>query len=741
MFKRVLIANRGEIALRIIRALRELNITSIAIFSEEDENSLYVKEADESICIGNKRSIDSYLNMENIISAAISVNADAIHPGYGFLSEDYTFSTLCKECNIKFIGPDSRFINLMGNKINARKIMKENKMPVIPGSFNIIKSIDEAKNIINRIGLPVIIKTTTGGGGKGIRVITDFTQLENIIDSVNEELNFSFKDNGIYIEKIINNAKHIEIQIIADNYGNIVALPERDCSLQRNHQKIAEESPCSIISDRERSYLQNITKSALSKVGYNNIGTVEFLMDNDHNFYFLEMNTRIQVEHPVSEEITGIDLVKQQILLSAGEHLNIKQSDIHINGCSIEARINAEDPINDFYPNSGKIQKIVLPMGTGIRNEFGVSSGDKMSPYYDSLLGKIIVHADNRNLAIKRMENALNEFNIKGITINKEFLKWIFKHAYFKSGNYSTTFINNKLINNFKESTSIDNKVNFDRKIHDNLDIGIKYLTSKKIAKQCPRCKKIIYYKNMNKFQICPFCDYGFRVNALDRLHMITDQFKEWDSDIVTTNPLKFPEYSKKIDAAQISTKINESILTGDAIIGKYHVALGIMDPFFIMGSLGAATGEKITKLFDKATTKKLPVIIYTASGGARMQEGTLALMQMAKITQAINRHRNLGLLYISIMMDPTMGGVTASFASQSDFIIAEPNSTIGFAGKRVVEQTTGKIMPSNFQTAESAYKNGFIDAIISRDKQNEFLNNILMINSSLKWCGVSKNE
>ena len=245
----------------------------------------------------------------------------------------------------------------------------------------------------------------------------------------------------------------------------------------------------------------------------------------------------------------------------------------------------------------------------------------------------------------------------------------------------------------------------------------------------------------MNKFQICPFCDYGFRVNALDRLHMITDQFKEWDSDIVTTNPLKFPEYSKKIDAAQISTKINESILTGDAIIGKYHVALGIMDPFFIMGSLGAATGEKITKLFDKATTKKLPVIIYTASGGARMQEGTLALMQMAKITQAINRHRNLGLLYISIMMDPTMGGVTASFASQSDFIIAEPNSTIGFAGKRVVEQTTGKIMPSNFQTAESAYKNGFIDAIISRDKQNEFLNNILMINSSLKWCGVSKNE
>ena len=422
MLKKVLIANRGEIAVRIIRACREMNIRTVAIYSEIDKNSLHTKLADEAICVGPAPSGKSYLNIKNILEAANLSGADSIHPGFGFLSENSTFAKMCEESNIKFIGPNYKVIDLMGNKSNSKELMKSAGVPVIPGSEGSVKSFQEAKEIAKKIGFPIMIKAAAGGGGKGIRLVQDMKELENAYNIVKQEAKISFNDDELYIEKFIINPRHVEIQILADEHGNVVHLGERDCSVQRRNQKILEESPSTVLDEELRNKMGEAAIKAVKASKYYNAGTIEFLVDKDRNFYFMEMNTRIQVEHPVTEWITGIDIVKEQIRIASGEKLRLKQEDINFRGHSIECRVNAENPDKNFMPVPGEIKGLNFPGGNGVRIDTSVYSGYKIPPTYDSMIAKIIVHAENRDEAISKMKRALEECIIDGIDTNIDFL-------------------------------------------------------------------------------------------------------------------------------------------------------------------------------------------------------------------------------------------------------------------------------------------------------------------------------
>lgn len=445
--KKILIANRGEIAVRIIRACKEMNIKTVAIYSEADRNSLHTRLADEAICIGPAPSNKSYLNIKNIIEAACITKADSIHPGFGFLSENSKFAQICEESNIKFIGPRSEVIDLLGNKSNSKELMRKAGVPIIPGSNGAIKSIKEAINICNKIGYPVMIKAAAGGGGKGIRVVNSEEELESSYNIVKQEARISFSSDEVYIEKYIKNPRHVEIQILADEHGNIVHLGERDCTIQRNHQKIIEETPSTAIDDRLRTKMGMAAIKAAKIAGYTSCGTVEFLVDSDKNFYFMEMNTRIQVEHPITEMRTGIDIVKEQIKIAAGEPLKVKQRDIKFDGCSIECRINAENPSKNFMPCPGKITDIHLPGGNGIRVDTAIYSGYVIPPNYDSMIAKIIVHGATRNEAISKMKRALEELVIEGIDTNRDFLFEIIRNPNFIRGNFDTSFIEKEILN------------------------------------------------------------------------------------------------------------------------------------------------------------------------------------------------------------------------------------------------------------------------------------------------------
>ena len=438
MFKKILIANRGEIALRVLRACRELGIKTVAIHSETDENAMHVKMADESICVGPASAQSSYLNIPAIITAATLTNVDGIHPGYGFLSENQRFAEIIEEHNIKFIGPHSSHIKIMGNKIDAKKIMDENQVPTVPGLNNISdkKSIEE---FIKNVDLPIIVKAASGGGGKGMRVVTSAEEINNAINSAKAEAKKSFNDDNVYLEKFLTNPKHIEIQILADAHGNIITLGERDCSIQRKHQKLIEESPSELLTNEKRKEISDLCKKAISSIGYEGVGTLEFLYEND-NFYFMEMNTRLQVEHPVTEMVTGIDLVKQQILAASGEKLTISQNDINFRGHAIECRINAEHP-DSFIPSPGKITQYHQPGGLGVRVESAVYQGYSVPPHYDSMIGKLITYADNRKECIARMNRALEEYIIMGINTNIQLHQKIIMSKEFQSGKYDINFM------------------------------------------------------------------------------------------------------------------------------------------------------------------------------------------------------------------------------------------------------------------------------------------------------------
>ena len=445
MLKKVLVANRGEIAVRIIRACREMGIRTVAIYSEADEKAMHTKLADEAICIGPANSFKSYLNIKNIIEAACITHADSIHPGFGFLSENSKFAKICEESGIKFIGPSSEVIDLMGNKSNAKKLMKSAGVPVIPGSDGALKNLEEAKKIAGKIGYPIMLKASNGGGGKGIRLVQNEKELEDAYGIVKQEAKVSFGEDELYMEKFIANPRHIEIQILADECGNSVYLGERDCTMQRRNQKVLEESPSAIVDNKLREKMGEAALKAVKAAKYTNAGTVEFLVDKDKNFYFMEMNTRIQVEHPVTEWVTGIDIVKEQIKIASGENLNISQKDIQIKGHSIECRINAENPEKKFMPCPGEIKGLLLPGGNGVRVDTAVYNGYIIQPYYDSMIAKIIVYAENREEAIAKMKRALEECVIDGIDTNIDFLLKIINCNEFKEGNYDTSFIGEKL--------------------------------------------------------------------------------------------------------------------------------------------------------------------------------------------------------------------------------------------------------------------------------------------------------
>ncbi|MGI6427282.1 MAG: acetyl-CoA carboxylase biotin carboxylase subunit [Natronincolaceae bacterium] len=441
MFKRILIANRGEIAFRIIRACKEMGIETVAVYSEIDRDSIHVHIADEAICIGPAPAKKSYLNMDNIISAALVTKCDAIHPGYGFLAEDSKFVDACTENGIKFIGPKKEHIEKMGDKSEARKIMAEAGVPIIPGSANSTGDAAEAFDISKKIGFPVMIKASGGGGGKGMRVVNNEGEFIDRFNIAKLEARTAFDDDSIYIEKFIEKPRHIEFQILADNYGNIIHLGERDCSLQRRNQKILEEAPCAIIDEDLRAEMGEIALKAAKAIGYINAGTVEFLLDKHNNFYFMEMNTRIQVEHTITEMVTGIDLVKEQIKIAHGEKLDTTQDEIKINGHSIECRINAEEPENGFRSCPGTVEDYFAPGGYGVRVDSHIYSGYVVPPTYDSMIGKLIVWGRDRTEAISRMKRALDEMVITGINTNIDFQKQILNNENFLANKIDTLFI------------------------------------------------------------------------------------------------------------------------------------------------------------------------------------------------------------------------------------------------------------------------------------------------------------
>ncbi len=442
---KILIANRGEIADRIIRACKEMNIKTVAVYSEADKDALHTRLADEAICIGPASPKQSYLNMKNIIEAASITKADSIHPGFGFLSENSQFAKICEESNIKFIGPTSKVIDLLGNKSNSKEMMKKEGVPVVPGSDGSVKDLKQAILVCEKIGYPVLLKASAGGGGKGIRQVNSFDELETNYNIVKQEAKNAFNDSEIYIEKFIQNPRHVEIQILADEHGNVVHLGERDCTIQRNHQKIIEETPSTIIDDKLRNKMGNAAIKAAKAAGYTSCGTVEFLVDKDKNFYFMEMNTRIQVEHPITEMRTGIDLVKEQIRIAAGEELKFKQKEIVFKGHSMECRINAENPSKNFMPSPGKINEMNLPGGNGIRVDTAIYSGYTIPSNYDSMIAKIIVFGVNRNEAISKMKRALEELVIDGVDTNRDFLFDIIRNPDFIRGNFDTSFIEKEM--------------------------------------------------------------------------------------------------------------------------------------------------------------------------------------------------------------------------------------------------------------------------------------------------------
>lgn len=441
MFKRILIANRGEIAVRIIRACREMGIRTVAVYSQADRNAVHVGLADEAVCIGKAEASDSYLNMERIISAAIAVGAEAIHPGFGFLSENAEFVQMCEQHHITFIGPSSELISRMGNKSEAKKTMKQAGVPVVPGTEEPVYDLEEAKREAERIGYPVMIKASSGGGGKGMRIARSREDFAVSFQAAQQESIRAFADDSMYLERYVQNPRHVEVQIMADKYGQVIQLGERDCSIQRRHQKMIEESPSPALTDEIRKKIRSTAVQAAKAVNYESAGTIEFLLDDSGEFFFMEMNTRIQVEHPVSELISGVDLIREQILVAAGEALSVAQEDILFRGHAIECRINAEDPIRGFLPCPGTITHLHLPGGNGVRIDTAIYEGYQIPPNYDSMLVKVIAYDRDRKTAIRKMIRALDEMEIEGVETNLEFQYDILHQKDFQEGNFTTDFI------------------------------------------------------------------------------------------------------------------------------------------------------------------------------------------------------------------------------------------------------------------------------------------------------------
>lgn len=750
MFKKILVANRGEIAIRIIRACRDMGIDTVAVYSTADETALHAKFATESVCIGPAKAKDSYLNMKNILTAATELGCEAIHPGFGFLSENSEFARLCERSGIKFIGPSGDVMDKMGNKSVARRIMRENNVPVVPGSEGTIKSVSEAERIADKIGYPVLIKASAGGGGRGMRRVASKEEISQAYMSAKAEAKACFDDDEMYLEKLIINPKHIEFQILGDQQGNIIHLGERDCSMQRRNQKMVEEAPAKCISAELRTKMGEAAIKAGVASGYQSAGTVEFVLDKNNNFYFIEMNTRIQVEHTITEMITGVDIVKEQIRIAAGLPLDIKQEDVVINGHAIECRINAEDPQEDFRPCPGTIEFVHFSQGKGVRIDSAIYNGYVTNPFYDSMIAKIIVHGKTRLEAVRRMRRALEETLIEGIYTNQSFQHLLMFHPEFLKGTYNTGFIehNTENILQIAEITRTigecyDNpfdrrkaELNYQETLLNKNKTVEKKEVEETLFEGCPSCGKTFSEISLlDSMYVCPDCDYHFKISAEYRIELLLDKgsFKELNENVVGINPLEFPEYDDKIKNLQEKTGMKEGVVTGIGKINGINLVLAVLDSRFMMGSMGTAVGEKITLAIEYATKFRLPIVIFCASGGARMQEGIFSLMQMSKTSAALEKHKKAKLLYIAVLTNPTTGGVTASFGSLGDIILAEPKALIGFAGPRVIEQTIKQKLPEGFQSSEYLKDHGFIDNIVSRNKMKQVIYLLLKVHEK-EW-------
>lgn len=723
MLKRVLVANRGEIAVRIIQALRDLRIDSVAVYSEADRDAMHVRLADRAVCIGRAPAEESYLNSSNLIEAARGTGCDAIHPGYGFLSESPEFARACRENGLVFIGPSAEVIEKLGNKAEARRIADRAGVRVVPGSAGPVPDEDGAAAAAARVGYPVLVKASAGGGGRGMRRAENPGELESAYREAVMEAEKCFGNGEVYLEKLIRNPRHIEFQILADQKGNVIHLGERNCSIQRRRQKMLEEAPAFGLSEALRQEMGSAAVRVARAAGYENAGTVEFILDSDGSYYFIEMNTRIQVEHPVTEAVTGVDLVREQIRIASGLPLEKKQEQIEIRGHALECRICAEDPLHDFAPSPGTVTSLRLPSGSGVRTETALYQGAEISPYYDSLCAKIITVGDTRLEAIRRMRRALRETEIRGITTTLGVEALILYNTDFLRGHYDTDFIEK------------------------NLPTLLHLLDQENAGPEpdvtCPDCGATFTREEFRKsLYVCPKCGKHGRMPVEARIESIVDPgtFRELLRSLSAENPIGFRGYTEKISREREKSGIREAVITGTGKIGGIRTFLMVMDGRFMMASMGTAVGEKIARGFEYATSKKLPVVLFAASGGARMQEGILSLFQMSKTAAALARHSEAGLFSVTVMTDPTMGGVTASFASLSDVILAEPDARIGFAGARVIEQTIGEKLPEGFQRSEFQFEHGFVDEIVSRSGLRERITTLLALHDPKEQSRARKN-
>lgn len=658
MFSKILVANRGEIAVKIVRTCKRMGIRTVAIYSTADKDALHARLADESYCVGAASATNSYLNMRAILSVATATGVQAIHPGYGFLAESFEFARLCEENDIKFIGPPAAVLRTMSDKVLAKKAARENGLSVIPG-----EAVDfnegEIEKAAAKLGFPVLVKPLNGGGGRGIQVLRGPQDVRNFVSAAEK----AFYGEETLIEKYISPASHVEVQIIADEHGHVLCLGERECSIQDKNQKLVEEAPCSKLDASQRRDLFEQCVKLAKSVGYVGCGTMEFLLDARGRFHFMEMNCRLQVEHPVTELTTGLDLVELQILVAAGEELKLKQKDIRARGWAIESRIN--------LCNAGEknvVSRLDFAGRDDVVFETFLYEGCQVPVFYDALVGKLIARGETREEAIDNLAKALEGLKIEGIETNIGLHKKMLRNEIFRAGRHDTGFFE-------------------------------------------------LYYKKRY-------------LSAHERLAMLIDEgsFVECDVDMTSRDVLNFPQYEEKLRKAKEATSLNEAVIYGEAKISGSAVVIFVMEGNFMMGTMGRVVGEKIKRAFDLACEKNLPVIGVTVSGGARMQEGIFSLLQMVKTSAAVKRHSDNGLLYVCVVTNPTLGGVAASFASVADIIIAEEGAVFGFAGRRIVEDTTKEKLPADFQTAEYVLRHGMVDMVVARDKIRPTLERILRL-------------
>lgn len=649
MFSRVLVANRGEIAVRIIKACRELNVETVAVYSELDRNAQHVKLADDGICIGPARAEESYMNLDAVLAAAVLKKCDALHPGYGFLSENAQLAKKCEEHGIAFIGPDADALSKAGDKLAMKRIAKELHIPVIPMCDSGIPA--------ERLPYPCVCKRPRGGGGSGVKMIRDRKSMDDYLNA--------HRSSDFFIEELIEGSKHIEVQILADSNHTVFILGERDCTIQRNQKKFMEEAPAGAgVGPNCLAQARAFTRKLVEAIGYTNAGTAEFLCDAKNNLYFMEFNPRLQVEHGVTEAVTGLDIVKWQLKIATGEALPASSKEAASKGHALECRIYAE--------SFGKIHSFALPPCKNVRYDHALQIGDVVTPHYDPLLAKLIVYGRTRIDAIATTQSILPRIKIEGVSTNIPMIQSILYDEPFRAGTHRT---------------------------------GASLATN--------------HHGRTARIRIADLSEEG--------------TFKEQDCGLTSIDPLGFDGYGEKLHNARTASGECEAVITGTAQLSGKLCELIVFEPAFMMGTMGSAVGEKVARAFEYALEHRLPVISMIASGGARMQEGTVALMQMAKTAVAVSRHSQAGLLYISVIANPMLGGVSASFASLADILIAEPDAVYGFTGKRVIEQTIGEKPPDGFQSAQMALENGMVDLVVEKSELKHTIHAILSMHETDK--------